>query len=47
MRKQIAAANWKMNLNLSEAKTLLTELKNTTFNLSKNQLVVLAVPFRT
>ena len=28
MRKQIAAANWKMNLNLNEAKNLVNELIN-------------------
>ncbi len=45
MRKQIAAANWKMNLSLTEAKDLLADFKNRDYNLSDNQLVIMAVPF--
>lgn len=45
MPKQIAAANWKMNLNFPEAQNLLTEFKNRDYNLSTNQLVIMAVPF--
>lgn len=45
MRKQIAAANWKMNQTLSEAKKLLNGLANKTFELSVNQQVIIAVPF--
>lgn len=45
MRKQIAAANWKMNLNLTEAKELLADFKNRDYNLSDNQQVIMAVPF--
>lgn len=43
MRKQIAAANWKMNLTYSEAETLLNDLVESTSNLSENQVVVFAV----
>lgn len=45
MRKQIAAANWKMNLTLSEADKLTDELLATDFTLSNDQLVILGVPF--
>ncbi|MEO6819530.1 MAG: triose-phosphate isomerase [Ginsengibacter sp.] len=45
MRKQIAAANWKMNLTLEEAKKLTTGLVDKEFSLSENQEVVLGVPF--
>lgn len=45
MPKQIAAANWKMNLTFKEAQNLLNEFKIRDFNLSENQLVILAVPF--
>lgn len=45
MRKQIAAANWKMNATLSEAKELLNGLANKTFDLSQHQQVIVAVPF--
>lgn len=44
MRKQIAAANWKMNLSLSQAQALLTELKSEQFDLTDHRSVVLAVP---
>ena len=44
MRKQIAAANWKMNLTLSEAGTLLDELLKTPLSLKENQEAIFAVP---
>jgi triosephosphate isomerase len=44
MRKQIAAANWKMNLSHQEADSLLDQLFATEHNLSSNQAVVFAVP---
>lgn len=45
MRKQIAAANWKMNLTLQQGEALIDELLNTPHELSENQLAVFAVPF--
>ncbi|RYY50187.1 MAG: triose-phosphate isomerase [Chitinophagaceae bacterium] len=45
MRKQIAAANWKMNLSLSQAEELITALLQTDHDLNDNQLAVFAVPF--
>ena len=45
MRKQIAAANWKMNLTLDGAKTLLDELLIEDTSLSAGQQVIFAVPF--
>ena len=44
MRKQIAAANWKMNLNQQEAKDLLTNILDKLPNLTDNQQVVFSVP---
>ena len=44
MRKQIAAANWKMNLTYQDAENLLSELTGTGIELSDNQQVILAVP---
>ena len=44
MRKQIAAANWKMNLTLGEAGTLLDELLKTPYSLKENQEAIFAVP---
>lgn len=44
MRKQIAAANWKMNLSLSEAENLLNELLATEHTVFENQEVIFAVP---
>ena len=44
MRKQIAAANWKMNLSISEANTLLDQLIAASPNLSANQEAIFAVP---
>lgn len=44
MRKQIAAANWKMNLTFQEAKTLLENILPYCNHLAENQKVVFAVP---
>lgn len=45
MRQQIAAANWKMNLTLSQAESLLDELNKKPDTLKDHQRVVVAVPF--
>jgi triosephosphate isomerase len=45
MRKQIAAANWKMNKRLDEGKTLLENILNAVSSVNVNQEVVFAVPF--
>ena len=45
MRKQIAAANWKMNLDLHEGVQLVTDRLATSHEVKENQLVILAVPF--
>ena len=45
MRKQIAAANWKMNLSLEQAETLVDQLIAGGSSVSANQEVLLAVPF--
>lgn len=45
MRKQIAAANWKMNLTLPQAETLMDELLSSSYALTENQEVVFGVPF--
>lgn len=44
MRKQIAAANWKMNLTYPQAENLLTDVLNANINLKENQQAVFAVP---
>jgi triosephosphate isomerase len=44
MRKQIAAANWKMNLSHQEADSLLDQLSATEHHLTSNQAVIFAVP---
>jgi triosephosphate isomerase len=44
MRKQIAAANWKMNLSLAQAETLLNELVASAHSLGNYQEAVFAVP---
>ena len=44
MRKQIAAANWKMNLSHQEADSLLDQLLASEHHLSSNQAVIFAVP---
>jgi triosephosphate isomerase len=45
MRKQIAAANWKMNLGIAEANTLIQDVMNANLVLAENQHAVFAVPF--
>jgi triosephosphate isomerase (TIM) len=45
MRKQIAAANWKMNLTYENGQKLLAEMAEAKISLSENQLAVFAVPF--
>ena len=45
MRKQIAAANWKMNKTISEGKDLLAEILNSDLSIVQNQEVIFAVPF--
>ncbi len=45
MRKQIAAANWKMNLSLAQAEELIKALLQTDHSLGADQLAVFAVPF--
>ena len=45
MRKQIAAANWKMNLTLQQAETLMDELIAMPHELNENQEAVFGVPF--
>lgn len=45
MRKQIAAANWKMNLTFQQAEKLVEELVATKYELNENRRVVLGVPF--
>ena len=45
MRKQIAAANWKMNLTLSQGEQLLKDIQSKPHTLGANQLAIFAVPF--
>ena len=45
MRKQIAAANWKMNLTLQQGETLVEEVLKAVVDLNENQEAVFAVPF--
>ncbi len=45
MRKQIAAANWKMNLTIDKAEALLNDILSAQINLNEDQLAVFAVPF--
>ncbi|MEQ1797061.1 MAG: triose-phosphate isomerase [Lacibacter sp.] len=45
MRKQVAAANWKMNLTYQQAEQLITDIINTPHTLAAHQLAVYAVPF--
>ncbi len=45
MRKQIAAANWKMNLTLKEANTLVDEMLSSGHSLEDGQQALFAVPF--
>lgn len=45
MRKQIAAANWKMNLTLEQAEQLTDDLAATGYTLGNDQQAIFAVPF--
>lgn len=45
MRKQIAAANWKMNLTLEQAEELLDSILKNNITLSADQQVIFGVPF--
>jgi triosephosphate isomerase (TIM) len=45
MRKQIAAANWKMNLTIQQAEQLLKEVIDEEVHLEGDRLAVFAVPF--
>ncbi len=45
MRKQIAAANWKMNLTFQQGEKLLDDILNADIKLKDYQLAVFAVPF--
>jgi triosephosphate isomerase len=45
MRKQIAAANWKMNLTLTEGEALLDAINAKPHSLAANQEAIFAVPF--
>lgn len=45
MRKQIAAANWKMNCTLEEAESLLGSVLGAGITLKEHQSVLFAVPF--
>jgi triosephosphate isomerase (TIM) len=45
MRKQIAAANWKMNLTIEQAKELTTAILQSDINPGHDQEVVFGVPF--
>jgi triosephosphate isomerase (TIM) len=45
MRKQIAAANWKMNLTMKEGEQLLNDILNAGIMLTQDKLAVFAVPF--
>jgi len=45
MRKQIAAANWKMNLTYQQGEKLLDEILDAKIELTPNKQVVFAVPF--
>ena len=45
MRKQIAAANWKMNLTFQQGEKLLDDILNADIKLTNQQLVIFAVPY--
>ena len=45
MRKQIAAANWKMNLTLQQGEQLLDDIISKPHSLKEHQLAVFAIPF--
>src|SRR4051812_23869830 len=44
MRKQIAAANWKMNLTVDKAEALLNDILSAQLKLNEDHLAVFAVP---
>lgn len=45
MRKQIAAANWKMNLTIDKAEALLDDIMKEKISLAENGQVIFAVPY--
>jgi triosephosphate isomerase (TIM) len=45
MRKQIAAANWKMNLTLEQGNALVNDILSSPLTLNQNHIAVFAVPF--
>lgn len=45
MRKQIAAANWKMNLDLQEGEKLIRDLLEISHEVTDGRLAIFAVPF--
>src|SRR5580693_5919665 len=45
MRKQIAAANWKMNLTYQQGAALLQTMVSAEISLKENHIVVFAIPF--
>lgn len=45
MRKQIAAANWKMNLTYEQAEQLINDVLAPAIPIKEHQLVIMAVPF--
>lgn len=45
MRKQIAAANWKMNLTFEKAEDLISDILSARIKLNPHQYAVFAVPF--
>jgi len=45
MRKQIAAANWKMNLTYQQGEKLLNDVLRAEISLSEHQVVLFAVPY--
>jgi triosephosphate isomerase len=45
MRKEIAAANWKMNITYNQAETLIEDLLEQDHHLNGHRLVILGVPF--
>jgi len=45
MRKQIAAANWKMNLTFQQGEKLLDDILSARIVLGKDQLAIFAVPY--
>ena len=45
MRKQIAAANWKMNLSFTEGENLVKDILSQNIELQKNQAIIFGVPF--